>query len=535
MTRPRIRWRLAVLGLLLGALGARVAAQVPYQRILRAEREPHNWLTYAGTYKSQRFSQLDQINKQNVARLKAAWVYQIRQAGIVETSPIVVDGIMYLTEPPSTVTALDVRSGRPIWTYSPTIPSDVIVIGSPPVNRGVAILDDSVFVGTVHGHLIALDAGSGAVRWDVVVGDNAHGYYLTLAPLALDGMVIVGVSGAETGIRGYVDAYNAKTGQRVWRTYTVPAPGEPGSETWGGDSWKTGGGSTWLTGSYDPELNLLYWATGNPAPDWNGDERPGDNLYTNSVLALNPADGKMKWHFQFTPHDVHDWDANEMLVLFDTPVGGRERKLLAQANRNGFYYVLDRATGEFLAGTPYAKQTWADGLDAKGRPIKRHGIEPSLEGTLIFPNIQGAANWFSPSYSPRTRLFYHAAREMGTIYYKGEAVYKPGTAFVGGGGRAVSGDEAWGAIRALEATTGKMKWEFRLLSPGWTSLLATAGGLVFGGTEEGNFFALDDETGRPLWDIQLGAAVRGSPISYAIDGRQYIAVAAGFTLFVFAL
>ena len=279
----------------------------------------------------------------------------------------------------------------------------------------------------------------------------------------------------------------------------------------------------------------MYWATGNPAPDWNADERPGDNLYTCSVLALDPTDGKMKWHFQFTPHDLHDWDANETLVLFDAPIEGRPRKLMAQANRNGFYYVLDRTTGEFLSGTPYVKQTWAERLDAKGRPILRKGTDPSLEGTLVFPNIQGASNWFSPSYSPQTKLFYQGAREMGTVYYKGEAEYAPGTAFTGGGGRAVNGDEAWGAIRALEATTGKMKWEFKLLSPGWTSLLSTAGGLVFGGTEEGNFFALDAENGKPLWDVQLGGAVRGIPISFAVDGKQYVAVSAGYALFVFGL
>jgi len=535
VTIRRVGW--AVLAILLSLLFAhnRVLAQVSYQRILRADTEPANWLTYAGNYQSHRYSQLNQINRQTVAQLKTAWVYQIRQAGIIETSPIVVDGVMYMTEPPSTVTAIDVRSGRALWSWSPNIPRDVIIIGSPPVNRGVAVLDDTVFVGTVHGHVTALDAISGAVRWDVVVEDNKKGYYLTLAPLALDGKIIVGVSGAETGIRGFIDAYDAKTGRRLWRTFAVPGPGEPGLETWGKESWKTGGGSTWLTGSYDPELNLLYWATGNPAPDWNDDERPGDNLYTCSVLALDPTDGKMKWHFQFTPHDVHDWDANETLVLFDAPINGRQRKLITQANRNGFYYVLDRATGEFLTGTPYAKQTWADGLDGKGRPIVRKGNDPSVEGTLVFPNIQGAANWYSPSYSPQTKLFYQAAREMGTVYYKGEADYAPGTAFTGGGGRAVNGDEAWGAIRALEATTGKMKWEFKLISPGWTNLLSTAGGLVFGGTEEGNFFALDAENGKPLWDVQLGGAVRGIPISFAVDGKQYVAVSAGYALFVFGL
>jgi alcohol dehydrogenase (cytochrome c) len=510
-------------------------AQVPYRRIAGAESAPSDWLTYSGNYQAQRFSPLNQITRQNVAQLKSSWIYQVRRTGIVETSPIVADGVMYITEPPSTVTALDVRTGRPLWTWTPAIPTDVIIIGSPPVNRGVAVLDDMVFVGTVHGHLVALDAKSGAVRWDVAVDDNARGYYMTAAPLALDGRLLIGVSGAEAGIRGFLDAYDPRTGRRLWRTFTVPAPGEPGSDTWGGESWKTGGGSAWLTGSYDPALNLVYWGTGNPGPDWNGDVRPGDNLYTCSLVALNATDGKIKWHFQFTPHDTHDWDSNEIPVLFDAAVNGRARKLVAMANRNAFYYVLDRETGEFLSGTPYAKQTWADGLDAKGRPRVRPGLDPSVEGTLVFPNIQGASNWPSPSYSPQTKLFYQAAREMGTHYFKGEARYKPGEAFVAGGGRAINGDDAWGAVRALEAATGKLKWEFKLLTPPMAGLLSTAGGLVFGGTEEGNFFALDADTGKPLWDTQLGAAVRANPMGFAVDGKQYVAIAAGYSLYVFGL
>ncbi len=510
-------------------------AQVPYPRIAGSEGAPSDWLTYSGNYQSHRFSALNEINRQNVGRLKPFWIYQVRRTGIVETSPIVVDGVMYITEPPSTVTALDVRTGRPLWTWTPAIPTDVIIIGSPPVNRGVAVLDEMVFVGTVHGHLVALDAKSGAVRWDVVVDDNKRGYYMTAAPLALDGRIIIGVSGAEAGIRGFLDAYDPKSGRRVWRTHTIPAAGEPGAETWGGDSWQTGGGSAWLTGSYDPALNLVYWGTGNPGPDWNGDARPGDNLYTCSLIALNATDGKIKWHFQFTPHDTHDWDSNEIPVLFDATINGRARKLVAMANRNAFYYVLDRETGEFLTATPYAKQTWADGLDAKGRPRVRPGLDPSTDGVLVFPNIQGASNWPSPSYSPQTKLFYQAAREMGTHFYKGEIKYKPGEAFVAGGGRAINGDDAWGAVRALEATTGKLKWEFKLLSPPWTGLLSTGGGLVFGGTEEGNFFALDADTGTPLWDLQLGAAVKANPIAFAVDGRQYVAIAAGYSLFVFGL
>ena len=528
---------LRVLGVLavLAVLAAPAVAQVPYDRIVKADSEPANWLTYAGSYKSQRYTALDQINKQNVTQLRPLWVYQIRQAGIIETSPIVVDGVMYMTEPPSTVTALDVRTGRPLWSYTPKIPDDVIIIGSPPVNRGVAVLDNMVYVGTVAGHLTALDSKSGAVRWDVAVDDNHLGYYLTLAPLAIDGKIVVGVSGAEAGIRGFIDAYDAKTGKRVWRRHTIPAPGEPNANTWGGDSWKTGGGSTWLTGSYDPELKTLYWTTGNPGPDWNGDNRPGDNLYTCSLLALNPDDGSIKWHFQFTPHDTHDWDAVQNVILFDAPVNGRPRKLVAQANRNGFYYVLDRTNGEFVSGAPFVKQTWADGLDGKGRPRVKPGLEPSPEGVTVFPSISGAANWYSPSYSPKTNLFYQVAREWSTIFYKGEAVYKPGFGFTAGGGRTQNGDDAWAAVRAFEATTGKLKWEFKLLSPGFSSLLSTAGGLVFGGTDEGNFFALDADTGKPLWDTQLGANIRGIPVSFAIDGKQYIAIGAGFALFVYGL
>ncbi|HZO85836.1 MAG TPA: PQQ-binding-like beta-propeller repeat protein, partial [Verrucomicrobiae bacterium] len=364
---------------------------------------------------------------------------------------------------------------------------------------------------------------------------NKLGYSITSAPLALDGKLIIGVAGAEAGIRGFIDAYEPESGRRVWRTYTVPNPGEPGSETWGGESWKTGGGSTWLTGSFDPELNLLYWGIGNPAPDWNGDERPGDNLYTCSLLALNPADGKIKWHFQFTPHDVHDWDANQIPVLFDATINGRSRKLVAMANRNAFYYVLDRQTGEFLHAAPYAKQTWADGIDPKGRPIVRRGVEPSTEGTLVYPSLQGAANWFSPSYSPQTKLFYQAVREMGSYYFKGEAEYTPGEYFMAGGERALNGDDAFGAVRALEATTGQLKWEFKIQSPPWAGVLSTAGGLLFGGTDEGNFFALDAETGKPLWDFQVGAAIRANPVSFAIGGKQYVAISGGNALFVFAL
>lgn len=528
-----MRQQLPILSVFVACYGA--FAQVQYQSIVGADNNPGTWVTYSGNYQAQRFSQLSQITRQNVAQLKPSWVYQMRNPGIVETSPIVTGGIMYITEPPSTATALDLHTGRPIWTFTPKIPSDVIIIGSPPVNRGMAILGDTVFYGTVTCHLIALDAKSGIVRWDTVVDDNKKGYYITAAPLAIDGKIIIGVSGAETGIRGFVDAYDAKTGKRVWRTWTVPGQGEPGSESWGGQSFQHGGGSTWVTGSYDPDLHLVYWGTGNPAPDWNDDTRPGDNLYTCSLLALDSDTGKIKWHFQFTPHDVHDWDSTEVPILFDADVQGRKRKVVSMANRNGFYYVLDRQTGEFITAVAYVKQNWTDGLDSKGRPFARRDADPKVGGTLVYPAISGGANWWSPSYSPRTGLFYQNTREMAGIYYKGDAEYKDGTAYVGGGGETKNGDDAYGAVRALDATTGKLRWEFKLLTPSLTGLLSTAGGLVFGGAEEGNFYALDAATGKQLWELQLGGAVRSPPVSFNIDGKQKVAVTAGTSLFVFGL
>ena len=524
---------LALACCLLAAMAA--PAQVPYKRIVDARAEPGNWLTYSGNYQAHRFSPLTQITRQNVVRLKPVWVYQIDGRGRFETSPIVVDGVMYVTEPPSRVAALDLRTGRTLWSWQRPMRPSLRTLGFGPTNRGIAILDNTVYVGTLDCYLFALDASSGAVRWSTRVGDNDTGHAITAAPLAIDGKIIVGISGGEAGIRGFLDAYNAKNGRLEWRLWTIPGPGEPGHETWSGDGWKTGGGPTWVTGSYDPELNLIYWGTGNPGPDWNGDVRPGDNLYTCSLLAIDASSGKLRWHFQFTPHDVHDWDATEIPVLLDANIRGRSRKLVAMANRNAFFYLLDRATGEFILGTPYAKQTWAKGLDGSGRPIVLPGTEPTLEGNLVWPSLQGATNWFSPSYSPVTRLFYVSVREMSAYYHKSEAEYKPGFFFGGGGERALAGDKASGAIRALEVETGKMRWEFRLQSPPWAGVLSTAGGVVFSGSDEGNFYALDAMTGKALWDFQTGGQIVANPISFLIDGKQHVAIAAGRSLFVFGV
>ena len=511
-----------------------VWAQVPFDRIVHAEREPGNWLTYSGNYSAHRYSPLDQINGQNVGRLKPAWVYQTSSAAQVETTPLVVDGVMYLTEPPSNVTALDTRTVRPLWRYQRTVPKDVRVCCGQ-VNRGVAILDELVFVGTVDAHLIALDAKTGAVRWDTTVADYKTAHAITVAPLAVRDKVIVGIAGGEYGVRGFIDAYSAKTGKLAWRFWTIPGPGEPGSETWAGDSWKTGSATTWTTGSYDPELNLVYWGTGNPGPDWNGDPRAGDNLYSDSVLALDADSGKLKWHFQFTPHDIHDWDSTQIPVLARAAVRGRERNVILFANRNAFYYVLDRATGEFLQGRPYGKQTWASGLDDRGKPVRIPHMEPSEEGTKVYPNVAGTTNWFSPSYSPATNLFYVAVRELGGVYYKGEASYKAGDSFAGGGVRDMPGEPGYGAIRALKPGSGEVQWEYKIFSPPWAGVFSTAGGLVFGSTNEGDVFALDAANGKPLWRFQTGGTAQANPMSYLSDGKQYVAVATGNAVFAFAL
>jgi alcohol dehydrogenase (cytochrome c) len=513
-----------------------LAQDISYQQLIHADSTPQDWLMYGGNYQSQRFSRLTQINRENVHGLKPAWMYQPdHPLQPIETSPVVVSGIMYLTEPLSTVTALDARLGTKIWTWTPHLPEKIYTIGVHRSNRGVAVFHNTVYVGTIDAHLVALDATTGALKWSVHVDENNRGYAITGAPRVLDGKIIVGISGGDVGIRGYLDAYDAKTGQRLWRTWTIPAPGEPGSETWGKDMSGTGGASTWGTGSYDPDLNLLYWTTGNPAPDYNGHNREGDNLYSDSVLAIDPDTGKMKWYFQFTPHDTHDWDAIQVPLLFNETLDGKPRKFLALANRNGFYYVLDRVTGAFVAGVPFVTQTWAKELDKNGRPIVLPDTEPTPEGRLVYPDGHGGTNWNSPSYSPETNLFYVSAREVGA--YTVQGLPKVNFPDFGGGGRiTLTGDDAYGAIRALDVMTGKLKWEYRLLAPAEASTLATAGGLVFAGSDEGDFFALDAASGKLLWEFTIGGSNSESNlITYEVDGKQYLIGASGNCFVAFAL
>jgi alcohol dehydrogenase (cytochrome c) len=515
------------------ALCASLEAQVPFNRILHADAEPGNWLTYSGDLGGKRYSPLSEINRQNISHLRVKWAHQFANA-TNEVSPIVIDGVMYVTGP-NAAAALDARTGRTLWDWSRPIPADYRAVGFSQVSRGPAVLDDKLFVATLDGFLVALDVKGGTERWSTQVLDYKLGYSMTMAPLAIEGKVIIGVSGGEAGIRGFIDAYDANSGKRTWRFWTIPGPGEPGHETWAEDSWKTGGGSTWVTGAYDPELKLVYWGVGNPGPDWNGDSRGGDNLYTCSLVALDVGTGKLRWFFQFTPHDTHDWDAAHVPVLFDAEVNGAKRKLVAVANRNAFYYVLDRVTGKFVGGRAYAKQTWTNGLDGDGKPIRTEHSDPTPEGRVTWPSANGATVWFSPSFSPETGYIYVAVREKGSRYFKRNTAYQPGVEFLGGGEDDLSSDDEWGAIRALQATTGDQRWEFKLHSPPWAGVMATAGGLVFSGSSEGNFYALDADTGKPLWDFQTGGGIWANPIAFNVDGHQCVAVAADRVLFVFSL
>jgi alcohol dehydrogenase (cytochrome c) len=541
-------------GVVLLALSAGSAgAQVTFDRILHADKEPQNWLTYSGTLMGQRYSPLTQITPANVKNLELQWVFQTRGPAEpvekFEATPLVVDGIMYTVMAPDHVVALDAVTGRIFWLYSPKL-SPLARVCCGRVNRGLAILGDTLFLGTIDGHLIAIDAKTGKPIWDKAVVKPELGYSFTMAPLIVKDKVIVGPSGGEYGIRGFVAAFDPATGNEVWRFNTIPAPGEPGHETWMDDTnaWEHGGAPAWVTGSYDPDLNLLYWGTGNPGPDWNGDPRPGDNLYSDSVLALDPDTGKLKWYFQFTPHDEFDYDSTQVPVLADITYQGRPRKVMLWANRNGFWYVLDRTNGEFLSGKPFTKVNWANGLDAKGRPNR--AISPARTGSLVYPNNQGATNWYPPSFSPRTGLFYIPSwMDTYSTYTKGDVEYKEGNQFVGRfptmafpALRTGPGDinqrlpeEGYGAIQAFDPKTGERKWEYKMVDVTDSGVLTTATDLLFAGGREGYFFALDARTGEPLWKANVGGQVASGPMSYSVGGRQYIEIAAGSVIFVYAL
>lgn len=532
---------------ILAALAAIAFGQVPAERLLNAAKDSKNWLMYNGTYASTHYSTLDQIRPDNVRNLQLAWVWQARSLEKLEPLPLVVDGVMYLTEPPDRMVALDARTGRVHWSYQHQLPA-VTNACCGKINRGVAMLDGTLFMGTLDAKLLAIDAATGRKKWETTVADYTGGYALALAPLVVKDKVIVGPAGGEMGISGFIAAYDAKTGKQLWKFNTIPQPGEPGHETWGGDSWKTGGASIWVTGSYDPELNLTYWGVGNPGPDWNPDMRPGDNLYSSSVVALDVDTGKLKWHFQFTPHDEWDFDSVQVPVLVDRDWKGSPRKLLLWANRNGFFYVLDRTNGQFLLGKPLAKQTWAKGLDDKGRPMVIPGSGPSSQGNEIWPGVQGTTNWYSPSFSPKTGLFYVSTwQEYHSTYFKWFQKYERGKWFGGGAIKAAvpstsreavykrTRDAGYGALRALNPATGEKVWDYEMTDVTEGGILTTAANLVFSGNREGHFFALDATTGKLLWQTNLGGHVVSSPITFEVAGRQYVSLASGNSLFTFAL
>ena len=539
----------------------RVHAQVGPARLLNAAKEPNNWLVYSGSYFSNRHSLLNQITPANARNLELKWMYQAAVQGNWQTTPLVVDGIMYLTQRPNDVVALDAKTGRVFWIYRHTLtPNQVVCCGAN--NRGLAILGDTLFMGTLDAHLVAIDTKSGRPIWTTKVAESKAGYSLTLAPLAVKDKVVVGVGGGEYGIRGFVAAYDARTGKEAWRFYTIPGPGEAGFETWApcppqsptycdSEAWKHGGGSIWVTGSYDPELNLTYWGVGNAGPDWNPDQRPGDNLYADSVVALDADSGRLRWHYQFTPHSPYDYDSVQIPVLADITWNGTPVKAMLWANRNGNFYVLERATGRFLVGKPFVKVNWMSAFDERGRPMQT----PQPPGQPTWPGIQGGTNWFSPSYSPRTGYFYVSAWEnYATIFGGAPAQYEEGRNFTGNATKPyvpVPGAPSpglrrgpinnWteaaasGAVLALDASTGEQKWRFPMTDVSDSGILTTASDVLFTGGREGYFQALDARTGTLLWKASLGAQIVNGPITYAVDGKQYVATIAGLSLCVFGL
>lgn len=534
------KWVACVAFLVVGMMGSPTGIEaqgsgITYEDILSGLSDPTRWLTYSGDYTGKRHSPLTQLTPDNVHGLAPAWTFQTgfdtRGRGF-ETTPLTIDGVLYVTGSNNYAWAIDARSGRAFWQYQRELPDDLTYGASAPVNRGFGMLGDRLFMVTLDAHLLSLDRTTGEVLWDVVLADYRVGYAATHAPLVIDGKVIVGISGGEYATRGFIDAYDPESGERLWRFYTIPGPGEPGSETWPDDPevLARGGGGTWMNGSYDPDLNLIYWGVGNPNPDYYGDSRPGDNLYSNSIVALDADTGELSWHFQFTPHDVNDWDSNHMPVLVDMEWEGEDRRLVMVANRNGFFYVMDRATGELLLGEPFTATTWARELDVVGRPIV---LNDGSQGCL--PDPWGSTNFYPPSFDPNLELFFVTARETCATFVPQEPEYIPGQQSTGGV-IWTDQDAGWAALRALDPRTGEMQWEFRYPSPTFAGVMTTATGLVFGGDHQGNFIAFDGATGEDLWHYQTGSRIWGAgAMTFMLDGRQMVLIPSGATLVAFAL
>jgi alcohol dehydrogenase (cytochrome c) len=496
-----------------------------------------DWASYNGDYSGRRYSSLSEINLANLPQLRAEWVFHARNTSRLEVTPVVVNGMMFVTAA-NDAFALDAATGREVWHFSRPVSENLIDDASGHLNRGVGVWHDRVYMETDNAHLLCLDARSGNLIWDVAYADGNKNYGATSAPLVVKDKVLVGTSGGDDGVRGFVAAYDAMTGKQAWRFWTIPAPGEFGSESWPGQAYLHGGGTTWMPGTYDPALNTIYWGTSNPSPDFDGKPRPGDDLYTDCVLALDPDTGTLKWYFQFTPHDLFDFDAVETPVLIDAVFQGEARKLLVEANRNGYLFVLDRTNGKFLAATPFAeKLNWAKGIDEHGRPI-RTGVEPTPGGSRICPGFAGATNWYAPSYSESTHSFYFLALEKCENFFSQPTQpFKEGVGYYSTGVKHIPGDDSWKNLVSYSLETGAIAWKYPQVGRGHSSggTMATAGGLVFFGDDAGSFEAVDARSGKPLWHFNTGQVMSASPMSYAVAGKQYVAIAAGSDIFSFAL
>ena len=543
--RPTLA-RLARLALLLSlAAGVTLAAQqstppgpVTNQELLDGlKADGSSWLTFGGNYSNHRFSPLTQITPDNVAKLQPLWTFQTGTLGNFETTSLLRDNVLYVTGPQNVAWAVDARSGRQIWRYRRELPDNLTACCGL-VNRGFAALGDRLFMTTLDAHLLALDMKTGSIVWDATLEDYKVGYASTLAPIVVKDKVIVGVAGGEYGIRGFIDAYDAQSGKRAWRFHTIPGPGEPGFSSWAGESWKIGGTGVWVTGAYDPEQNAVFFGTGNPGPDYHSGSREGDNLYSCSLVVLDVDTGKLKWHYQFTPHDVHDYDSTEVPVLADLTINGQLRKTVMFANRNGFYYTLDRTTGKVIVAKPFVQTTWAKSVDAQGRPMMEAGHTPDEKGERTCPDLTGGTNFWPPSFDPRTRLFYVNAREACATFYGYKPEYVAGQRFTGGAQQLANNrdEKPFGALRALDPVTGEKKWEFLMPTPSRAGILTTASNLLLSGDGDGNLLALDSRTGKLLWRYQMGATLHGtSPTTYMLDGRQQLLVPSGTTLTAWAL
>jgi alcohol dehydrogenase (cytochrome c) len=531
-----LRTAFSALGLAICALAHALAQQIGTADLLRGLADPSRWLIHSGDYTSRRHSPLVQITPENVARLNPLWTFATgvgfgRNAKF-EATPIAIDGTLYVTGLLNHAWAIDGRTGRQIWHYERKLPPATRACCGM-VNRGFAVFGDRLFMTTLDSHVMALDRKTGTPIWDVPMADYRMGYSSTVAPLVVKDTLIVGMAGGELATRGFLDAYSLETGKRIWRFNTVPAPGEPGGDTWPAGHYERGGGATWITGSYDPGLNLLYWGVGNPNPDFYGGNRRGDNLYTASVVALDADTGRLRWHFQFTPHDEHDWDSNQIQVLADLTIGGRARKTLITANRNGFFYVLDRTNGEFIQARPYVTTTWAKEVDARGRPVERPNQRPTPEGTRTCPDLAGGSSFTSPSFDPVRRLFFVSARETCQVYVSAPPdKYELGDFVLGGGTRDRGGT---GALRAIDPVTLERKWEVPYGGPSYSGVLSTASGLVFAGDHASTLMAVKADTGQMLWSHRLPGPFWGAPSTVVVDGRQLLLMPAGQTLTAFAL